>query len=90
MTEGLYEFNFDCGRAGFLTGVFISTDEEVQSIIGKEVYFGEVLGKHSDVFGTIDEGEITLVTNDETVVSVLKEKRFSAGYNPFDYLDEEE
>lgn len=89
MAEGLYNFEFDCGRQGHLSGAFIATDEEIQSIIGKEVYFGEVLGKHSEVYGTIEESEITLVTDDEKVVSVLKEKRFSSGYNPLDYFEEE-
>lgn len=89
MSEGLYKFNFDCGRQGSLNGAFIADSAEVESLIGKEVYFGEALGKHSDVYGTIDEIDITLVTDDEQVVSTLKEAKFSVGYDPFDYLDEE-
>lgn len=89
MAEGLYKFEFDCGRQGYLSGAFIAEADEIASLVGKEVYFGEVLGKHSEVYGTIDESEITLVTDDEQVVSTLKEAKFSVGYDPFDYLDEE-
>lgn len=28
----------------------------VESVIGNEVYFGEILGKHSEVYGTLEEG----------------------------------
>ena len=29
-------------------------------IVGLEVYFGEIAGKHSDIYGTIEEDEITI------------------------------
>ena len=45
--KGLYEFYWECGRQGDLTGVFIADSESVAALLDKEIYFGEVLGKHS-------------------------------------------
>lgn len=89
MAEGFYKFEFDCGRMGELTGTFFADSFDVESVIGKEVYFGEVLGKHSEVYGTIDEGGITLITDDTEIIKVLKDGKASVGINPLDYLDQE-
>lgn len=88
MAKGLYKFNFDCGRMGELNGIFIADSKDVESVIGKEVYFGEVLGKHSDIYGTIDEGEIKLITDDPEIVSLMEENNISTGFNPLDYVEE--
>lgn len=90
MAKGLYKFNFDCGRMGELNGIFIADSKDVESVIGKEVYFGEVLGKHSEIYGTIDEGEIKLITDDPEVVSLMEENNISTGFNPLDYVEESE
>lgn len=90
MAKGLYKFNFDCGRMGELNGIFIADSKDVESVIGKEVYFGEVLGKHSDIYGTIDEGEIKLITDDPEIVSLMEENNISTGFNPLDYVEESE
>lgn len=55
----LWKFKWDSDYA-FIGGLFVATDEEVQSLIGKEIYIGEYEGKYSDVYGTVEEDEITL------------------------------
>lgn len=92
MTEklGIYRFHWDCGRQGDLKGIFIASNKDVKSILGKDIYFGEILGKHSEVYGTIEEGEITLLTDNEEAVKVARDFGLSSGYNPFDYIGEEE
>lgn len=72
---------------GELTGVFVSTTEAVKWLQESraEVYFGEVLGKHSEISGPIDDGDIELVTDDPTVIDVIEKYNLSTGYNPFDY-----
>lgn len=87
MTEGIYRFYWDCGRNGHLSGIFLATADEVEDLIGREVHFGEVLGKHSDVYGTIEDGEITLVTTDPAAVAVFRKFDLSEGYNPFSYSE---
>lgn len=57
MDNFLWEFSWDM-RGGSVESLFVATEEEVKALIGSEVSFGEVLGKHSDVRGTIDEGDI--------------------------------
>lgn len=69
----LYKFNFDCYRSGNLHGLFIEDSEKVRELIdsGKSVYFGEVLGKHSEICGPIDENEIEFVSNDPLVIKMV-------------------
>lgn len=92
----LYSFYWDCGRMGNLQGLFIAEESEVQKILGKEVYFGEVLGKHSEIYGTVDDNDIEIVSEDREKVEWLENLLGStvSGYNPLDYYapteDEEE
>lgn len=92
MTKGIYEFNADFGRMGDISGMFVANSEEVQSIIGKEIYFGECLGKHSDVYCTINESQIRLLTDDQDFITKFETILGSgtiSGYSPFDYIDED-
>jgi hypothetical protein len=84
--EALFKMNFDCGRQGSLKSVFISTKEKVKYLIDNklEVYFGEVLGKHSEVFGTFESKEITFITSDENVLNVVKEHGLCNGIDPIE------
>ena len=84
---GVYRFHADCGRQGSLEGVFISTEEEVTLLLDSqtEVYFGEVLGKHSEIFGSLSNDAISLITRDPEVVKIVEEYDLTSGYNPFDY-----
>lgn len=83
---------FDCGRMGVLSGIFIADTEAMNELIKseKEVYFGEVLGKHSEVNGPIEDCDVELVTTDEKVIAIFEEHDLSSGFNPFDYIDDEE
>ena len=80
--ECLWSFYWDCGRQGEVEGLFKATKEEVENAIGKDFYFGEILGKHSEVYGTIEEGEIELVSDNPIEVMSATE----SGYNPLEYL----
>lgn len=79
----LYKMEVDCGRSGELSGLFVSPS----SPVGLYCEFGEVLGKHSDVSGTIEESEITVVSEDQDKIEWLVDLLgYSlSGYNPFDY-----
>jgi hypothetical protein len=88
--EAIYKMRFDCGRMGSLKGIFVADTEEMKKLIGTEIYFGEVLGKHSEIEGPLDEADIELVTNEADVVEIFKKYELQSGYNPFDYIREEE
>lgn len=90
--KALYKMDFNAGRMGSLEGIFTADIKDVEELIdsGKEVYFGEVLGKHSEIFGSIDKEEITLITTDEKVIKIFEEYDLSSGFNPFDYIDDDE
>ncbi len=82
--------NIDFGRMGNLTGVFVTDTNEMEKLIDSksEIYFGEVLGKHSDVFCPITKQNITLVTTDDEFIDLFEKHELSNGYNPFDYIFE--
>lgn len=86
----IYKFYVDCGSMGFLSGIFPVTEKDIESIIGFEVYFGEVLGKHSEIVVKMEESHFTLVTSDTEFINKFVELDCSTGYNPFDYLETED
>ncbi len=85
--KAIYRLKFDCGRQGQLTGVFIAEKEKVKVLLenGIEIYWGEVLGKHSEVYGPLDDGELTMVSESEEAIKVIEELGLESGYNPFEY-----
>ena len=106
MSLYLYKYHEDCGRSGSLDGIFI-VDERGKSCIDALmesqtlVYFGEVLGKHSDVTCHYEPGSLTpedIPQGDvSTVLRVIgkpidpdgKPWCTISGFNPLDYVDAE-
>lgn len=84
--KAAYKFYWNAGKMGSLEGLFTLTDEEYQSLVGTEVYFGEVLGKHSEVYGTIEANDLTELTRNQEIVKFIANN--PSGYNPLDYLEE--
>lgn len=93
MSKAIYEFHWDCGRMGDLNGLFVAEKSAVEKLIGKEIYFGEVLGKHSEIYGELEEGDLSVMSEDQDFISKLEEV-FGAGtisgYNPLDYYEEDD
>lgn len=82
-------FKFSYSSRGFdLESIFVAWDSELEWIMGKVIWFGEVGGKHSEVTLTMEEKYFTVVTDDPTKVQVIEEIIGSTGLNPFDYLEE--
>lgn len=89
--NNLYSFQWDCGRMGYVNGLFVATQAEVNLAIGRQVYFGEILGKHSEIYGTLEASDITLISDDQEKVEWLLslfQYHTISGYNPLDYLPE--
>jgi hypothetical protein len=86
----LYKFQANYGRYGTLEGVFVEDEERVARAIGKNVYFGEVLGKHSEVDLDLQEYHFKVMTEDQTFIHQFEKLALATGYNPFDYMEDEE
>lgn len=89
----LYFFHWDCGRDGDLYGLFIADDNAVKELIGQEIHFGEVLGKHSEIGGTLAEKDVTVKSDDPGFIERLRDMAGNdtiVGYNPFDYCEVED
>ena len=89
MSKKLYKFEWDYDH-GVVKGLFIEDESIVNDAIGKEVFFGEVLGKHSEVYGTLEESDLEVLVSDKEEVEILGKYSFIPfGYNPLEYISEE-
>jgi len=89
----LYKFFWDCGRMGEVEGIFVAEQKDIDRAIGKQVYFGEILGKHSEIYGELELSDIVMFAVPEDVVEILFNAVGStdiSGYNPLNYLPEED
>ena len=77
---------------GDVNGLFIADDSDVTNLMGKEIYFGEILGKHSEIFGPLEEGDLTIKSDDQEFIKQFIEIMGDgtiSGYNPLNYHDPE-
>ncbi len=89
MKKLLYRFYWDRGRGGDIHGLFVATQEEVLAALGKQVNFGSVLGKHSEVYGDLESKDLEVLSDDQVFIALFEEAvGKSHGYNPMDYLPE--
>lgn len=84
----LYKFKWDCHRMGDVVGVFVEDSKKIKSLIGKDVYFGEILGKHSEICGTLDEGDLEVLSVQTDFVESFERIVGNIGYNPVEYINE--
>ena len=85
--KAVYKMTISMRRSGDIEGVFIAEKEHIDYLVLSEIeiYFGEIAGKHSEVYGSIGKDEIKMITDDPKVVSVIEEYNLSSGYNPLNY-----
>ena len=84
----LVKYYQDFGRSGELDGLFITTKEDLEKIYNQTVYFGEVLGKHSEISSTMQPKYFEIKSEDQDFIQKLEDLLGTSisGYNPFDYL----
>lgn len=87
--EKLYSYYCDCGRSGHIEGLFIADENFVKNSIGSSLYFGEILGKHSEITGILEEKEITEIEVSSSTLNELKIVLGDniSGYNPLNYIE---
>lgn len=94
MTLSLFKFNKFIGRQGSLEGLFITKPEKIYQLISSQttVYFGEVLGKHSNVACAVKKEDITEIpVTENTILDLINNFGTSiSGFNPLDYLENDE
>jgi hypothetical protein len=100
----LFKFCWRSWRGGGLEGLFIATQEQVDEVLGWECYFGEALGKHSDVRVTLSEEVFETISSDQDLIKSLERtfaleeswagvpysSRTLSGYNPLNRIQETE
>jgi hypothetical protein len=84
-------YRFECSfRGGTLSGIFVEKPSVVDNAIGERIYLGEVLGKHSEVVLELEESHFELLTDDQDFISQFEDLNCATGYNPIDYIEENE
>lgn len=86
----LWRFHWDCGRQGDVESVFVATQGEIDAAVGSQVYFGEILGKHSEVYGELEPKDLTLLSEDPALIALFQQHVGATGHSPLDYLEEDE
>lgn len=85
----LVNFYWNCGRSGDVYGTFSTTEEELSKNYEKNVYFGEILGKHSEIYGILEKKDITILTDDQDFINkAINYGLIPCGYNPLEYITE--
>lgn len=87
----LWKFYWYWGRMGSIDGLFLASSKDVEGLLGKKIHFGSALGKHSEVYGAIKEGDIKEMEVDAATIEALsKYGPTLSGYNPLNYYEGEE
>ena len=87
MVKKLYRFDAYFGRMGSLRGTFVADEKAVEAAIGRRVYFGEVLGKHSEIWiDALKPEHVRPLTDDAAFVAKFEEYGCGSGYNPLHYI----
>lgn len=88
----LFRHKFYDGRSGTVEGLILTTQEQIDAHVGQEIYYGEILGKHSEVYGPFLAEDFSPVPVSQETVNDLYTVFGTtvSGYNPFHYILEEE
>lgn len=84
----LYKFCWDYRRSGEVSSLFFATEDQIEKAIGSDIYFGEILGKHSEVCGTLKKNDLTKLNVDTVALQELHNELGDtiSGYNPLNYI----
>lgn len=66
----LVRFEEDCGRMGSLESLFVASEMDWVAMheYGKDLLFYEVLGKHSQIYVTLGESNLTVLSDDQDFI----------------------
>lgn len=87
MATKIYQYRIECPRSSDICGTFLLTDRDLKAIVkkleGVEVYYGEVAGKHSEVYQIFQAKDLKMVSDKPEEVKLFK-KLFKGGVG-FDF-----
>lgn len=86
----LWSWFADYGRSGDLEGLIIASDSDILDAVGKRAYFGEALGKHSEIDHVVKHDEFELVSSEQFIVLELFKLsgRTVSGHNPLQTIED--
>jgi hypothetical protein len=92
LTKRLYKFKVECFYTT-LYGVFVATEKEVQSAMGKTLYLGQVDIDRvvTELFSwyMLHELQVSKTTIEDLLEANGRGSNTISGYNPLEYIEEE-
>lgn len=92
LQPAIYKFIYSIGRMGTLSGLFVADKRVIKALIGKNIYFGEILGKHSEIDIDLSDDDIVFVSDKPEIVKLFQDLDLEIGNNPvikyFEYSKE--
>lgn len=93
MSKKIYKYVLGMHHSSDIEGIFIMSDEQLKSIKemkGREVYYGEIAGKHSEVRCELNYKDVEIVSSDEKEIQFF-ERLFpnGVGFNFLNYWFDE-
>lgn len=87
----LYQYHEDYGRMGSIEGLLILTDEQIEKYKNAELWWDELLGKHSEGYFNFSDETLIPLDIPEDIVEILYKKLGNVLSGPFDleYFDEQ-
>lgn len=92
-TIGVYRFCFGFRYTRDYEGLYLGSRKTIQKIINRELNFGDICGKYSDVSLVINDSEFVLITEDEKEIEMFKKYAIFDGIMDGtiqDFLDQED
>lgn len=86
-------YRLDCGRMGEIVSLFVTTEAELKEAYGKQLYFGEVLGKHSEIEAEFSPKDIKMITDDQAFITAYQDimgANECIGYSPLANIHDED
>lgn len=87
MKPKLYKYDQNYGRMGSIQALLFLTDDQIEIYDSAELYWYELLGKHSKGVYVFDETTLTEIKLDETVMNALIDTFGLVVCGPFDFDD---
>lgn len=90
MNKVLVQYRLNC-HYGDIEGIFVSTHEELEVSYGETAMFGDVLGKHSEVWDFLGKDSYKILSEDPKEIEMfVKLVGDEFGYNPLDFIPKRE
>lgn len=82
--QNIYRLCFVATNFVKVEGIFVSSPEDIQSLVGEKLNFSGALEEDIDAHGIFTTDHFKLVTDDQEFVKKFQQYNLESGYSPWD------